>query len=296
MTANCPVCKKGSPLFFRAKDFNRNITLDTFDYYRCPWCKLIFLSPIPDDLGKYYPDDYYRIPSSIEDLAKAAESELYKIEIVKRFASGGRLLEIGPAYGSFVYLAKRAGFDAEAIERDSNCCRFIYETMRVKVIQGDDVSEALEGMEEYDVITLWQVIEHLADPWKTLEAISKKLKPGGIVVIATPNPKAFQFCLLRRFWPHVDAPRHLSLIPLSLLTKQMLSLGLKSVWSTSSDKGTLECNTFGWVYFFLHLTNLHMIKILSGIIGRKVSIMLRPIERMNDRGSAYTVVFQKERW
>jgi 2-polyprenyl-3-methyl-5-hydroxy-6-metoxy-1,4-benzoquinol methylase len=294
MTKRCPLCKKNSKLFFCAKDLNRQITQEAFHYYRCPSCGLIFLSPIPIDLEKYYPDNYYSVPSSINELAKAAEFERYKIDIVNQFASRGRLLEIGPACGSFIYLAKQAGFDAEAIEMDANCCTFIREVIGAKVIQSNDPSDALKSLENYHVIALWHVIEHLPDPWKTLETISSKLHPGGILVIAAPNPEAFQFRILGRFWPHVDAPRHLKLIPLSLLTKQMLSFGLKPLWSTTTDKGTLGWNTFGWMYFFTNITNRRYIRTGLGIVGRILSHILSPIERINGLGSAYTVVFRKE--
>jgi len=295
MIVVCPQCQQDARRFFRTKDFNRKITRDIFHYYRCLSCKLIFLSPIPQDLGKYYPNNYYLIPSSIGALAKTAEYERYKIDIVRQFANGGRLLEIGPAYGSFLYLAKKAGFDAEAIEMDTNCCMFIGDIIGVKVIQSNDPSEALKGVENYNVIALWHVIEHLPDPWKTLEVISSKLQPGGILVIAAPNPDAFQFSVLGQFWPHVDAPRHLELIPQSLLTKKMQSLGLNTVWSTTTDVGTLGWNAFGWEYFFGNFTNLRYVKTWLAFMGRLLSILLGPIERMKGLGSAYTVVYQREK-
>ena len=295
MIVICPQCKQDARLYFRTKDFNRKITRDIFHYYRCPSCKLIFLSPIPQDLGKYYPNNYYLIPSTIDALAKTAENERYKIDIVKQFVIGGRLLEIGPAYGSFLYLAKQSGFDTEAIEMDANCCTFISEIVGVKVIQSNDPSEPLKSVENYNVIALWHVIEHLPDPWMNLEVISRKLQPGGILVIAAPNPEAFQFRVLGRFWPHVDAPRHLNLIPQSLLTNQMQSLGLKPVWSTTTDVGTLGWNIFGWIYFFSNFTNLRYLKTGLTMIGRIVSIILKPIERLNGFGSAYTIVFHKEK-
>lgn len=295
MMAICPQCKQDSHVYFRTKDYNRKISRDVFYYYLCPSCKLIFLSPIPEDLGKYYPNNYYLIPSSINDLAKTAEHERYKLDITRQFASGGPLLEIGPAYGSFLYLAKQSGFEAEAIEMDTNCCTFIRENIGAKVLQSDDPSEALKSIKiDYNVITMWHVIEHLPDPWKTLAAISRKLHPGGILVIAAPNPDAFQFRVMGRFWPHVDAPRHLSLIPQSLLASKMQSLGFKAVWSTTIDQGTLGWNMFGWMYLFSNVTSLCYIKTGLAIIGRIVSRLLSPIERMNRLGSAYTIIFQKE--
>ncbi len=226
MKATCPQCSQVSKLFFQTRDFNRKITREKFHYFRCSSCSLIFLSPIPQDLGKYYPNDYYSIPSSLVELARIAEAEHYKIDIVKQFSARGRLLEIGPAFGSFLYLAKQSGFNAEAIEMDPKCCKFISETIGIKAIQSNDPSETLkQSIEEYDIIALWHVIEHLPDPLKTLKAILRRLKPGGILVIAAPNPEAFQFRVLGRFWPHVDAPRHLNLIPLSLLSKEMSPMG-----------------------------------------------------------------------
>jgi 2-polyprenyl-3-methyl-5-hydroxy-6-metoxy-1,4-benzoquinol methylase len=294
MKASCPICRTDTHLLFRAKDYNRKLSSDIFHYYRCRSCDLIFLSPIPDDLGKYYPNNYYPIPASIDDLAKAADSERYKIEIVRQFVSEGKLLEIGPAYGSFLYLAKQAGFEVDAIEMDSNCCKFISETIGANAIQNDDPSEALKITGSYNVIALWHVIEHLPDPWKTLQMLSINLQPGGILILAAPNPNAFQFRVLGRFWPHVDAPRHLSLIPLSLLAKRMMAFGMIPIWSTTKDQGTLGWNAFGWVRFFNNLTDLRYVKTGLDIAGKLMSIILGPLERMDGLGSAYTVVFRKE--
>jgi len=291
----CPQCKKESQLIFHAKDYNRRISKEYFDYYRCQSCELIFLWPIPVNLDIYYPKQYYSIPVSLEQLEARAEGERYKIKIVQSFVSMGRLLEIGPAYGSFTYLAKQAGFEVEAIEMDSECCQFLEDVVGVKAINSDDPSEALKTLEKYDVITLWHVIEHLSDPWSSLERISEKLLPGGILVIAAPNPDAFQFKVLGRFWPHVDAPRHLELIPLPLLMKKMQALGLNALWTTTSDQGTLGWNTFGWEVFFGNISNLRFVNRRLRKIGRLISKVLSPIERMNGRGSAYTAVFLKEK-
>ncbi len=295
MTQNCLLCKNESRLLFRTKDFNRQISPDIFHYYRCTSCGLIFLEPIPENISKFYPNDYYSIPASLVELEPTTEYERYKIDIVKQFVSSGRLLEIGPAYGSFLYLAKQAGFDAEAIEMDSRCCNFIRELLGIKVIHGNDPVEGLKNSENYDVITLWHVIEHLPNPWDVLEAISIKLNPGGFLILAAPNPSSFQFRILGRYWPHVDAPRHLQLIPLSLLKKKMLSLGLSPIWSTTTDKGALGWNVFGWMYFFANFAKHPYIKIMLNTVGKYTSILLSPIERRKNFGSAYTIVFKKEK-
>ena len=211
--ACCPLCKQESPLYFQSKDYNQNITQDAFDHYRCLQCKLIFIAPIPSHLSEYYPETYHSIPTTIDCLKLASIHERYKIEIVKRYINNGRLLEIGPSYGSFPYLAKEAGFEVEAIEMSALCCKFLNEVVGVRAINSDDPVHAMQYLESYDAITLWHVIEHLPRAWAVLDAICEKIKLGGILVIASVNPEAFQFHILGRYWLHLDAPRHVMLIP-----------------------------------------------------------------------------------
>ncbi|MFZ2959387.1 MAG: methyltransferase domain-containing protein [Candidatus Ozemobacteraceae bacterium] len=291
----CPQCHKDSRLCFTSRDYNRKISRQRFQHYRCSSCGLIFISPIPPDLGKYYPETYYAVPATREQLAGNSEPERFKIELVNRFITNGRLLEIGPAYGCFTWLAKEAGFETEAIEMDARCCRFLTDVMGIKAVNNSDTAAALEGLEPYNVITLWHVIEHLPDPWTTLEAMCKKLLPGGILVIAAPNPDAFQFHVLGRYWPHVDAPRHLMLIPASVIAKKVEALGFKTVLLTTTDKGSLGWNGFGWEQFFSNFCSLRYINRILRMIGRVVSIVMKPIERVEGRGSAYTLVLKKEK-
>lgn len=295
MAIICPLCKNESPLFFHAKDYNRRISEELFDYNRCQSCHLIFLTKTPDDLGKYYTAAYYSVPTSYEQLEKAAQQDRYKIEIVQQFLTSGRLLEIGPAHGKFSLLAKQAGFEVEVLERDSSCCIFLQDVIGIKAINSDDPSEGLRNAESYNAIVLWHVLEHLPNPWTTLETFVEKLLPGGILVIASPNPDAVQFKVLGRFWTHLDAPRHLSLIPLALLQKHTQSLGLKTVWSTTADDGALKLNVIGWQDSFANLVSRGFFKKRMRAMGKLISIFTSPIERINGLGSAYTAVFQKEK-
>jgi len=293
MIETCPRCKGASQLKFRVGDINHRITKNKFNYYICRQCDLLYLWPIPVDLSEYYSKQYYAIPNSIDQLETRAEEERYKIDIVRRFASSGRLLEIGSAFGSFLLLAKKAGFLVEAIEMDARCCTFLKDIVGIKAYNCHDPSIALKDAGNYNVITLWHVIEHMPDPWTTLDMIAKSLLPGGILVIATPNPNAFQFKILRRYWPHVDAPRHLELIPLPLLEAQLKPIGLERMWVTSTDKGALIWNAFGWEMFFGNITNLRFVKRRLRKIGRLISRLLSPLDRLPNRGSAYTAVFRK---
>lgn len=294
MNADCPQCRRESPLHFRVGDLNRRITDEIFDYYRCPGCGVIFLSPLPADLGKYYPGDYYSVPGSAEEFAAMAEHERYKIELVQRFAPRGRLLEIGPAHGNFAYLAKSAGFEVDVIEMDKACCRFMNETLGVRAIHSTDTNAALREAGAYDVIALWHVVEHLPDPWSTLELIVQRLSPGGLLVVAAPSPEALQFRLLRHYWTHVDAPRHLELIPSRTLVDHVRRLGMVPLMVTTTDRGSLGWNQFGWAMTLANFSRSELVsrglRLMGSILGRLVA----PVERVEGAGSAYTAMFRKE--
>jgi len=340
MTTLCPLCKIQSPDHFSVRDLNQDISDTLFHYYRCPSCGLIFLFPVPDDLASYYIPTYpaYQMPSS-QELEKKAMQEHYKLETVQKFATKGRLLEIGPSYGAFSYLAKKAGFDVEAIEMDASCCKYLTEVVGVGAINTNDVATSLKKLMPYDVITLWHVIEHLTDPWDILAAISSKILPGGVLVIAAPNPSALQFRIFGRYWAHVDAPRHLQLILMQVLVKHMKSLGMTLVMATTTDKASNIFSTFDWwvasVYNFLKtkapfllagndnvsksridrpadagdgsikalLSHRRIIlffpirfakSLLIEAFRLTFSLILKPIERHEGLGSAYTVVFKKD--
>ncbi|MCL5038059.1 MAG: class I SAM-dependent methyltransferase [Chloroflexi bacterium] len=295
----CPLCGSESAFLFKSSDFNSKVTSRTFFYYRCTCCSLVFMSPIPDNLCIFYPDNYYQIPSSVEVLAAGAQvHEKYKIDIVKKFADGGRLLEIGPATGGFLYFAKKAGFEAEAVEMDERCCRFISESLGIKTYKSSDAAEVLRNTTTlYDVIALWHVIEHLPDFMETLKEAVNHLAPGGVLVIAAPNPDSLQFKLFKKFWTHLDAPRHAYLIPSKLLEQQMESLNMKMELLTTTDSGGLFWNTFGWQYSIRNF--------LGNILGRKFSLktgmkfgpffekLFSRHEKDEDGGTAYTAVFRK---
>jgi SAM-dependent methyltransferase len=294
MKKSCPYCDRDSDLYFRSRDYNRSITNEIFDHYRCPNCRLIFISPIPTNLGDYYPRSYYSIARTIEGLESESAFDQYKVEIVQRFAPPGRLLEIGPGCGGFAYRAKKAGFETEAIEMDARCSAFLNDVVGVPTVHSSDTPIALKTLGSFDVVALWHVIEHLSDLWSTLDAIVEKIKPRGLLVLAAPNPGAFQFKILRRYWPHVDAPRHVMLIPPQLLIDKMNRIGMKLELMTTADPGGRTWNVFGWEYFFSHFWRHGRTNKILKKFGRGLAKLLRPIECSEGRGCAYTMVFRKD--
>ena len=297
----CPICGLDCRYLFAASDVNRGISDEIFDYYRCPACYLILLGTVPPDLDRYYPKIYYSIPRSLVDVQRQAEGLRFKIELVRSFAPGGRLLEVGPATGQFTYLAKQAGFNVDAIEMDAECCEFISTVIGAKVIRQSDVCEALSSLGQYEVIALFQVIEHLRDPWSVLTALSEHLVDGGGLIVTTPNPDSFQLRIMGALWPHVDAPRHLCLIPRRLLIDEAQKRRLVPISVKANDAESHGWDKFGWAMAATNLLGHHgnpsaarkVARHLLRYGGLTASVLTRPIERSGFRGSSYTAAFRK---
>lgn len=291
----CKQCNGDAALYVKARDYNKKITSTEFYYYKCSQCNYIFMDPIPDNIGIYYPNEYYEIPKSESELLASAERwQRWKLETVKQFKTGGKLLEIGPAYGLFAFLAKRENFDVTVIEMDQQCCEFLRSTVAVNVIESADTISALAKLPKFDVIVMWQVFEHLPDPWAVLAAAAERLAPDGVIVMDMPNPDSFQFKILGHRWAHLDAPRHLTLIPARLLVEKGKAHGLSPALLTASDIGANGFNGFGWAYTFKNYLGEGIIGKLSLFVGRALAKILIPIERTGWRGSTYTAVLRKE--
>src|SRR6185436_8530950 len=140
-----------------------------------------------------------------------------------------------------------AGFDVSTIEIDPDCCRFLRDVVGVDVTQSAEPASVLAARAgTFDVVAMWHNLEHVPRPHELFAASARALRPGGILLIAAPNPDALQFRVFGKRWTHLDAPRHLTLIPIALLEQWAAAEGLTTEKITTTDRGSLEWNEFGW--------------------------------------------------
>ncbi len=294
MTPPCPLCSAAASFYFQTKDLNRNITDQSFDYYRCGGCGFVFLQPVPEDLSRYYPEDYSMLPETWKQFEGWAVQEKPKLSTVQRFISSGKMLEIGPSNGAFAYLAKKAGFDMSCIEMDPKCCRFIRDTLKIPVVESDDPVAALEASGNFDAIVLWQVVEHFRDPFSVLSACVQKLRPGGWLILSAPNPDSLQFRIFKGSWTHIDAPRHVNLISSGLLQTRCEKMGLVSEGLFSDDPGGRGWNLFGWRFSLAHRFRSPLFKKAASFFGAILYPVFYYFENRPLRGSSYTAVFRRK--
>lgn len=297
-TAACPFCGEAGTRVFDAWDRNRETTQERFVYARCGRCGTVFLVDPPPDLGRYYAEDYYQFDSDGEPAWKTDEARLlaasYRVGLLRSHTETGRLIEIGSGTGAFAWAAQSAGYEVSAIEMSERCCRYLREREGIDAICSDRPLDAIASLSPARVVALWHVLEHLSNPAEVLRRVAEKVEPGGVLAIAVPNPRSLQFRVLRSRWAHLDAPRHLCLIPPAALIGKGRDLGMTCVALSTNDPDGLECNFFGWVSALRRSPAVGPTPDLVSHTARAIERGLAPLERTGDRGSAVTILLRKE--
>ena len=206
MQLHCPACS--APTQHRAL-YSKN----GCEILQCPECGLARAQQTGFDPSAYYTEDYFSGGRS-DGYAdyRSAEAILrrefsHKVSFVRRFRDGGRLLDVGCAYGFFLEEAK--GFydvcGIEIAEEAAAACR----ARGLRVLTGVAEEAHLTELGAMDVIVLLDVIEHLPDPTATLELCTRHLNPGGIIVITTGDFASLYARLAGPHWRLMTPPQHL---------------------------------------------------------------------------------------
>lgn len=210
---NCPVCNSENlQKDITCKDFL--VSGEDFNLSVCMICQFKFTNPRPLDseLGKYYKSEKY---ISHTNTKQGIVSRLYhlvrnytlkkKVKLVSRYVSRGTLLDYGCGTGMFLNAARGAGFTCYGIEPDDGA-RNMASQMDLNVVA--DKSQ-LPSDVEFDLITMWHVLEHVSDLNATIELLRSRLKKEGTLIIAVPNYRSFDAEHYGPHWAAYDVPRHL---------------------------------------------------------------------------------------
>ncbi len=290
----CDLCGAETRYAFTTTDRNRALSSRRFTYDRCVRCGTYALRDVPLDLDVYYPPEYYG-PEDRAVLERAAQApiERCKLELIDPYARSGRLVEIGPGGGQFALAARNAGFAVTTIEMDQGACERVERLVGVPAIQSAEPEVVLDGLPASDVIVMWQVLEHLPRPSLALERAAHNLRPGGVLALAVPNPESFQFRLLRGRWAHVDAPRHLFLMPLHAVSDAVARHGLELAFATTADAAGRHWNRFGWEYALRRFPARRPSSRITRTLAGAVALTLSAVERRDLAGATYSAVFVK---
>lgn len=206
-----------------------------YSYKACGSCGFRMQFPLPsgDDDEELYGDDFYA--------ERKLERGLDEQDVVARGLIDGRVrmittlngmpgdvLDIGAGTGLFVEAATRAGWRAEGIETSAAAVRIAARITRATI--GHQRLEEVERDGAFDVVTLWDVLEHMPDPRASLGRIARLLKGKGLVAISLPNVGGFKSRMSGTRWRYYRREfGHISHFSPATLTKLLEQAGFRPV-------------------------------------------------------------------
>jgi 2-polyprenyl-3-methyl-5-hydroxy-6-metoxy-1,4-benzoquinol methylase len=217
---------------------------DGWSYLRCPGCGLVLLHPIPDEatLRVFYNDGYeVDFERYAKNIRQGAESILRDLK--KQFPNRGRLLEVGCSYGGFLAEARRDGWEVAGVELSETAACYARDKLNLRVFTGSLHDQLPQLGEPYEAVALFHVIEHVPDPVQLLEQCRKLIRPGGLLVLKTPNVASLIARLTKATWQWVSPPAHLYLYSPKTLALLLEKAGYQPI-AYRSAQGDANNNLF----------------------------------------------------
>ena len=205
---NCTICDSGPARFKLSKG--------KVDILECPNCGLAFWMPPEDFRAEHvYDAAYFDGADQSHGFSDYAGMETaFRASFAGRLArigpppTGGRLLDVGAAYGYAVSEAQKLGWRATGLEISTAAARRAAEMTHGQLAVGNSLATPFESA-AFDVVTLWDVLEHLSDPHRAMAEISRLLRPGGRLVFTTTDVGSLVARLSGSRWHLYTLPEHL---------------------------------------------------------------------------------------
>jgi len=284
--ATCPICSNPRTEI--------KLSLPAVTIRSCQSCGHYFQYPVPapevldgifaglyagdmDIINKYVPEWKKFYTGRDEDRAKVYCPKILqrRLELSRRFVSPGRLLDIGCGFGQFIQVAVQSGWEVEGVEPSLPARDYIERKIGIKVRETSP-----DNLREYQLITLWDVVEHQPSPREFLEEIARSVGPGSVLAITVPNRNCLLNWLAEFTWKisggKFDGPlkkfyfiSHLQYFSPASLRLLLEKSGFKVLRQTGEDT-CLDNLDMGGAAKVL----LRMIFIISRLLGSRNRILI----------------------
>jgi len=203
-----------------------------FNLQRCKSCSLIQITDdLADiDLRDYYGRDFFdEVYSKIQAEGGGRSKEYQKFnfrmeEIEKLKPEKGNILDVGCSFGFFLDVARTRGWNPVGVEFGEFAAKFAQDSLELEV-HVTDILDAPLKENCFDVITMWNVVEHVDDPVEVLKRLNALMKVGGLLILTTGDVD----CYLRRVqglrWRSFVPPIHIANYNVSAMNKLLKMTG-----------------------------------------------------------------------
>ena len=226
----CMLCGSGQAQRYPSKYMKGTL-------WRCLDCDLRFIFPHPqaEALKAVYNEDYYTSSNSNEqgysdyngDRPNILRTFRRRVESLRRVVPDkARSLDVGCAYGFFLEAAAQAGWDPYGIDISQHAIERARESLGERVWEGDFLEEELP-VERYDVITMWDYLEHIRDPKANLAKVRRLLVDGGILALTTPDVGSLPARAFGHRWMGYKLDEHLVYFSRSTIRRLLEEAGFR---------------------------------------------------------------------
>lgn len=205
----CPICRQaGAKEWLRAPDRFHG-RRQSYTLVHCPACSLVWLSnpPTPTEMHVHYTEAYHRLISSSGE--NSPERWRARKVALSPYKQSGALLDMGCSSGAFLESLKNEPWKLYGIEMSAEGARTAEARSGAQVFVGD-VPDAPFAPESFDVITCFDVLEHVYEPRRVMAKVAEWLKPGGLFYVLVPNIDSAEARVFGSYWHGLEMPRHLS--------------------------------------------------------------------------------------
>jgi 2-polyprenyl-3-methyl-5-hydroxy-6-metoxy-1,4-benzoquinol methylase len=308
----CPACGQTtwSVAFEGLRDRLYNIPGE-FAIWRCGSCGLLRLWPLPDDIAALYPQYYYSYagaPSRAKGLRPVIAKYVRTVQTkvawrahtlglrlpgfvtnfprlhslafreLTEFAPPGiaSVLDVGCGAGDFLLGAQALGFEVRGVELNDSAAKAARE--RGLTCDGTGIAGLADIDEQFDLIRLSDVLEHLVDPVEALRAIAGRLSSRGVAIIGVPNVDGVMARVCGSDWFALEVPRHLWGFGRESLTIMLGQAGLRAI---RVDTKSYDSVIYGSLRYLL---DARAGVILPGYPSREMASLSASIGRISDQG------------
>jgi 2-polyprenyl-3-methyl-5-hydroxy-6-metoxy-1,4-benzoquinol methylase len=230
----CDLCGANNPSHYLTT--TDRFTGSVFNLYICNVCQLVYLSPRPTltEIEELYPADYEAYqPIGQKNLSLAnwhtRRALLKQLKYIEHYRpERGKLLDVGCATGNFLLLARELGWQVLGIEIIKKAAQIARQQLGSKIIT-DKLEDENLPTGSMDVVTLWDVLEHMPSPRFALDKIHDLLRPDGLVFFSIPNLDSYDRKLFKAEWIGWDSPRHFNLYNNTTIQRLLAETGFELV-------------------------------------------------------------------
>jgi len=299
---NCKMCGSDQAAhLLTCRDYRLDKTDTRYDFVKCCKCGLIYQNPRP---ATEEMDDHYNKNTLYPAVDKNKKIQILiknyglrkRARTITRIKDKGVLLDIGCGDGSFLrYLNEHTMFDVMGTEINEQYVDLIKQEYGIAVKFGDLNQLNLPG-DHFDVITMWDILEHVSNPKQMLEETKRVLKPDGILLLRVPNGDSLDYKIFGKYWAGIDAPRHFFILTRASISNLLEATDF-SIITSRNDIGSY-LNFINSLEFWLNDVNINphfkafVFKFLKSIIIR---ILVTPLFWIKDflfQGTSMTIVCQ----